>query len=79
VSVSAVVQAIALAIIINTTGADTFVEGLTIGLLLWAGFTAATTVGTTLYSNKSWSFWWLNAAYFLVVLPINSIILSLWH
>ena len=78
VSIASVVQVVALAIIVKSLGANTVVEGLMIGLLVWAGFTAATTVGNNLYSRLSWKFWWLNASFFLVVIPINAIILSVW-
>ena len=47
-------------------------------VLLWAGFTAATTVGTTLYSRRSWSFWWKNNSYFLIVMAVNSALLATW-
>lgn len=79
VSVSAAVQAFTLAIVLNTIGVDTLLEGISAGLLLWLGLTAATTIGTNFYSQKGWKFWWLNASYFLVVMTLNSIILSIWH
>ena len=47
--------------------------------VLWAGLTAATTVGTTFYSERGWSFWWLNASYFLTVMSVNSIMLAVWR
>jgi len=77
-AISSLIQVIALAVVVNSLGAGNVVDGLTIGLLLWAGFTAATTVGNNLYSRLSWKFWWLNASFFLIVMPINAILLSVW-
>ena len=79
VAVASLVQVLALAILVNSLGATSVVDGLTIGLLVWAGFTAATTVGNNLYSRLSWKFWWLNASFFLVVMPLNAVILSVWN
>jgi uncharacterized protein DUF1761 len=79
VMVSALVQATALALIINSLHVSTATNGFLVGLTLWVGFVAATTVGTTLYQRLSWRFWWLNAAYFLPVMSINAIILTLWR
>ena len=53
-------------------------EGLIASLALWFGLTAATTVGVTLYSLRSWKFLWLNSAYFLVVMVLGSVILAVW-
>ncbi len=79
VALSALVQASALAIVLNSLGVDSVYEGLKVGLLLWLGFTAATTVGVTLYSRRSWKFLWLNSSYFLVVMTVGSIILTIWQ
>lgn len=76
---SGLIQAIALGLILNSLHVNELTHGLLVGLVLWAGFVAGTTVGTTLYSRRSWKFWWLNASYFLIVMSINSIILSIWR
>ena len=79
VALSALIQAFSLAAIFDSIGVTRIVDGLGIGLVLWLGFVAATTVGVTLYSKKSWAFLWLNSSYFLVVMVIGSIILSSWR
>lgn len=79
VMLSAVFQVFVLAIILNTIGVSTALDGLLAGALLWLGLTAATTVGVTLYSRRSWKFWWLNSSYFLLVMGVNSIILAVWR
>lgn len=79
VAFSGLVQAVVLAIVINSFGATTFIDGLVAGLVVWLGLTAATTVGMSLYSRFGWRFWWLNASYFLLVMMINSVILAVWQ
>lgn len=78
VIVAGFVQAFALGLVLNALGVDKLTDGLLAGLVLWLGFVTATTVGVTLYQRRSWSFLWLNSAYFLVVMGINSVILTLW-
>lgn len=36
-------------------------------------------VGVTLYLRRSCIFLWLNSAYFLAVMSVNSMILSVWR
>lgn len=79
VTVSALVQAGVLAIVINSVGATTAVDGLVTGLVLWFGLTAATTVGTTFYQRLGWRFWWLTTSYFLLVMTANGAILGTWR
>ena len=78
VMVAALVQTFVLALIIHSLHAHTLMEGLVAGVVLWLGFTAATTVGNTLYSRLSWKFWWLNSSFFLFVMAINGALLAIW-
>jgi hypothetical protein len=78
VVVSAVVQVFALAIVLNSLGVTEVADGLLVGVVLWAGFTAATTVGNTLYQGLGWGFWLINNAYFLLVMAVGSVILAIW-
>lgn len=75
---SGLVQAVALAVILNSLNVTDAMDGLLAGVLLWLGFRAATTVGVTLYARRSWKFWWLNNSYFLIVMAINSVVLAAW-
>ena len=79
VSLSAVFQAYTLAVVFNSLDVTTVSSGLAVGLVLWLGLVAATTVGNTLYQRLGWKFWWLTSSYFLVVMAINSVILSAWQ
>lgn len=78
VAISAIVQTVALAVMINSLNVETIANAVVVGLLLWAGFTAATAVGNNLYSRLSWKFWWLNASFFLIVTVVNSAIFVAW-
>ena len=79
VVISGLIQAVGLGLVLNSLSPSDIVQGLFIGFVLWAGFVASTTVGTTLYSRRGWGFWWLNASYFLIVILLNSAILTLWQ
>lgn len=78
VALSSLVQVVALAIVMNSLNVTSALWGLLVGLLIWFGFTAATTVGVTLYSLRSWKFIWLNSAYFLVVMSAGAVIFAIW-
>lgn len=78
VAVSSLLQAFVLAVLLNSLGVANAAEGVLAGLVLWLGLVTATTVGVTLYSKRAWGFLWLNSAYFLVVMSIGSILLSIW-
>lgn len=79
IAIASLVQVVTLAVVLNSIGAATAGEGLVAGLVLWLGLTTATTVGVTLYQKLSWKFLWLNAAYFLVVMSLGSMILAIWR
>ena len=79
VALSALVQSFTLAVILHSLHATALADGLFAGVVLWLGVTAATTVGVTFYSQRTWGFLWLNSSYFLVVMTIGSIIFTLWQ
>lgn len=76
---SSLVQAVTLAVVLNSVGVSNATEGLVAALVLWAGLVAATTIGTNFYARKTWKFWWLNASFFLVSMAINGVILGVWQ
>jgi hypothetical protein len=79
VGLSALVQTVVLAVMLNSLDITTATKGLEVGVLLWLGLTAATTIGNTLYSRLSLKFWWLNASFFLVVMAVGSVVLAVWN
>lgn len=79
VVVSSLLQAFALAIVLQWINPANIAEGLIAGLLIWFGFITLTTVGTTLYQRRGLRFIWLNSSFFLIVLVVNSILLTVWR
>jgi hypothetical protein len=79
VAASAIFQVLALAVVLNTLDVTEAADGLLVGAALWLGFTAATSVGNTLYQRLGWKLWWLNNSYFLLVMTAGSIVLTLWR
>jgi len=55
-----------------------FRSGLESAVFNWLGFIAPATLAVVIYEKKSWGFWVLNNAYWLVSLLVMGIILSLW-
>ena len=45
--------------------------------LIWAGFVAPVTLGTVLWEGKPWKLWFLNNGYYLILLMIMKLILSI--
>jgi hypothetical protein len=78
-TVSALVQAFILANIVRDVFATTATDGLVLGLMLWLGFVAASTISDTVFSGRPWKLWQINTVYYMVVLVINSIILATWR
>lgn len=79
VALSCLLQSFAFALILNSLKIDDILQGLLASLVIWFGFVALTTIGNTLYQRQSLKFWWLNASFFLVVMSVNGIILSVWR
>jgi hypothetical protein len=79
VALGALIQAVVLGAVVHSLHATALVDGLSIGFVLWLGLTAATTVGTTLYAQLSWKFWWLNSSFFLIVMVLGAGLLAVWR
>ncbi|HUX21063.1 MAG TPA: DUF1761 domain-containing protein [Spirochaetia bacterium] len=79
---SSAVQAIVLALVVmglgRASGGPTLVSGLIAGLVVWAGFVAATGLTNKLFAGqlKAWMF---EAGNHLVNFAVFGIILGVWH
>lgn len=78
-TIAALVQAFLLANVVKDTNVTTFGNGLLLGLILWVGFVAASTVSDTVFAGRPWKLWKLNTGYYLVVLLVNSAVLAVWR
>lgn len=76
--VASLVQAFVLANLVRDVGSTTMSNGLLLGLMLWAGFVAATSLGDYIFGGRPWQLWQINTGYFLIVLLINGWLLSVW-
>jgi putative Mn2+ efflux pump MntP len=79
IALSALLQVFVLGVVLNSLNVTTVANALTVGVTLWLGLTAATTVGNTLYQRLGWKFLWLNSSYFLLVMAVNSVIFAIWQ
>jgi hypothetical protein len=52
--------------------------GLLMAFLAWIGFVAPVTVGSVLWDNKTWKYWFVTAGYYLVLLLIFGLLFALW-
>ena len=78
-TVGALLQSFILATLVHDLGITDLATGALLGLLLWIGFTAATTAPDTVFSGRPWKLWQINTGYFLVVLVVNGALLGMWH
>src|SRR4051812_24678592 len=58
--VAAFLQAFLLANLVRDIGINTMRDGLLLGLVLWAGFVGATSLGDVLFGGRPWKLWQLN-------------------
>jgi hypothetical protein len=76
---AALVQTFILAVIVSNLGASSTSDGAALGLLLWLGFAATTSISDYVFSSRPLLLWVLNQGYYLVVLMANGAILAIWH
>ena len=70
------IMAYVLAHFVIYADAFTIIDGLQVGFWIWLGFAATISLGIILWENKSIKLYLINAGYWLVVLLIQGIILS---
>jgi len=52
--------------------------GVCLGLWVWAGFAATTSISDYLFAGRSLKLWALNQGYYVVVLAVNGALLAAW-
>ena len=77
--IGTLITAYVLAFLILAVGASGVSNAITLSFWIWLGFLLTTTIlGATLWDNKPWGLFVLNGAYWLVVLEVMAIVISLW-
>ncbi len=74
------VMAFVVAIFVGWLNLSSFADGAVLGFWIWLGFFAATTLlGSVIWEMKSWTLFFINAAYWLVNLIVVGGILAVWR
>ena len=60
-------------------GATTWCWGALIGFICWLGFIAAPLLSETMYEQRPFKLFFINAGYWLVALMISGVVLAAWH
>jgi len=68
-----------LAHIIHWSGAEGWMGGAHIGLLMWAGFNAAVMFPQSIYEGRPLKYFLINTGYWLISLVIAGAILTIWR
>jgi hypothetical protein len=75
---AALVMAYVLSVFLSFAGAEGVAGGMITAVWLWLGFTVPLVLGGTLWEQKSWTLFFIGAAYWLVVLLVNATLLTVW-
>jgi hypothetical protein len=78
-TVAAIMQTFILALLVQNLGATSTSDGAALGLLLWLGVAATTSISDYVFSNRPLTLWALNQGYYVVVLMANGAILAVWQ
>lgn len=68
-----------LALLMSRLGIDSWMGGVKLALLVWAGFVAAVQVNDVLFGGKTQKLYLINIGYYLVSLLIAGVILGVWQ
>jgi hypothetical protein len=72
------VEAVFLALLINTMGSSGLVAGLTAGFMIWLGFVAPTNLVNNLFAGRKWVVFFIEAGNHLLYLLAAGAILASW-
>lgn len=67
-----------LSLVVRAASATTVPDGLVAGVVTWIGVGATAAFVTSVYEDRPYSVWLLNAGYQLVVYAIQGIIFAVW-
>ncbi len=53
--------------------------GVQVALWSWIGFVVPATIGSVLWEDRPWKYWFITAGYYLVTLIVMGVILAVWQ
>jgi hypothetical protein len=74
-----IVLATVIACLVSWTGADEWLDGLRLGLLLWVGFPLVLWVGAMVHERTPLNLALIHGGDWLIKLPVVAVILSVWQ
>ena len=74
----ALISVFVLAMFVNAIGADTFDEGMLVGLLIWVGFVGTVLLNGVIFEKRPCALYVLNSGYNLVTLLVAGGVLAIW-
>lgn len=77
--ITGVIVAWAMAVLLNHFVNLTFIRAALVGVLCWAGFAAATSYATAMFSQKPRQLWLIDSGFNLVSFVLAGIILTAWR
>jgi hypothetical protein len=77
--IAALVQAVFVALMLNTMGSMTATAGATAGFMLWLGFVAPTNLVNKLFAGHGFKVWAIEAGNHLLNFLLFGAILGAWH
>lgn len=76
---NSLVMPFVLANVMRWAGVSGLVNGLLMGLLMWAGFTALTFASNHAFESRGFKMWGINAGMYMVGLMVIGAILGVWQ
>lgn len=55
------------------------IGGVTAAIWIWLGFVVPVTIGSVLWENRPWRYWFITAGYYLVTLSAMGVIFAVWQ
>ena len=77
--VGALVMSYVLAMVIGFSGANLVMDGVIVALWLWLGFAVVLPLNDVVFGKKSWTLYFINVAYYAVVMVINGAIFAVYR
>ena len=77
--IAALVEAVAVALILHVMGSMTASSGALVGFMLWLGFVAPTNLVNKLFAGHGFTVWAIEAGNHLLNLVLFGAILGAWH